>query len=337
MVKQGMKAANLSQDQNLLFNKLQSLIDQHQSFIITTHVVPDGDGLGGEVALSAYIRAMGKRCRIINADPTPEKFSLADSDHEIEIWDEHKALPPAEIIFGVDVNDKKRIGPLWNNLEHLNAKLIFIDHHLLEDPQKSQHIIDEEVSSMGEFFYRFFHYVKAEISFKMALAMYVSLATDTKQFRHRKTTALSHAIAAALVEVGVRPEMVHETMHRNRSLQDIYLLGEALKRVRTTADQKIAWIEISQTLQKKYGATAEESQGFADYLLRLKHVEVGLLFREEPDGRIKVSFRSQGRIEIFPTVKKFGGGGHAFEAGALIDGPMRAAVKSVLNEIKKLV
>ncbi len=319
-----------------LWEKLNNIIQVHHSFIITTHILPDGDGLGGEVALYTYLKQLGKECTIINVDPTPEKFSIVDPDIEIKRWDPQTPLPNAQVIFAVDANDWKRLGPLSKPLEQLNAKMVFIDHHIADEKLKQEHIIDETTSSMGEFLFQFFKYIGAEITFKMALAMYVSIFTDTNAFRHRKTTALSHAICAALVETGVNPALVTKQVHQTRSLADLHLLGEVLKTIQTTPDGKIAWVEISQALQKKYKATSEETQGFVDYLLNLKDIEVGLFFREEPDGTIAVSFRSKGTVEIFPLVKKLGGGGHAYEAGVLIrKGTLQEVVQKVLAEVQK--
>lgn len=329
-------------EEHPLWERLNTIIQAHHSFIITTHILPDGDGLGGEVALSAYLKQIGKECFIINGDPTPEKFSIVDPDLEIKQWNPQDPLPKAQVIFAVDVNDWKRLGslakPLEQLKEQLKAKSIFIDHHIADEKLKQEHIIDERTSSMGEFLFQFFKYIEAEITFKMALAMYVSIFTDTNAFRHRKTTALSHAICAALVETGVNPALVTKQVHQTRSLANLHLLGEVLKTVQVTPDGKIAWIEVSQALQKKYGATSEETQGVVDYLLALKEIEIGIFFREESDGMIAVSFRSKGNVEIYPLVKKLGGGGHAYEAGVLIrKGTLQEVVQRVLAEVQKFI
>jgi len=128
--------------ENDLFDRLKQIIEGHQSFIITTHLIPDGDGLGGEIALATYIRELGKDCVIINSDPTPEKFSLVDPDNDIQVWQTDMVIPPAEIIFAVDVNEEGRVGGHLNLLKKTEAKLIFIDHHIMDDSIKGQHIID---------------------------------------------------------------------------------------------------------------------------------------------------------------------------------------------------
>jgi len=320
-----------------LFDRLKQVIDGHQHFVITTHLLPDGDGLGGEIALAAYLRAIGKTCHIINADPTPDKFSIVDPDGDIQIWKPDMVLPKAEVVFGVDVNEEERCGPHVKVLKDAGAKVIFIDHHIIDEPLKDHHIIDEGVSSMGEFFYRYFHHEKEEITFKMALAMYVSIVTDTRQFRHRKTSALSHVIAAALVEIGIDPADVHHRVHQNRSLEEMHFLGEALGYVQKSNDGKIIWMEVTQALQNKYGMGAEDSQGFVDYLLTIKDVEVCMLFREEANKKVKVSFRSKGNVEIYPFVKSLGGGGHAYEAGVLMDGSLDHVVKKILSTVQKLI
>ncbi len=320
-----------------LLDRLNDVIQRHESFVITTHILPDGDGLGGEMALYCYLKELGKKCVIMNCDQTPEKFSLVDPDGEIQVWDPKKEMPHAEIIFALDVNELNRIGGMSDQFEKMKAKVMFIDHHISEASIKKEHVIDEDISSMGEFLYRFFRYVKAEITFKMAMALYVSIYTDTNVFRHRKTTALSHVISAALVDIGVNPEQVYKKIHQTRSLPHMHLLGEILNHVQTTPDGKIAWVEITQPMQKKYGAVSEDTEGFVDYLLALKEIEIAILFREESTGFVKASFRSKGNIEIFPTVQKLGGGGHVYEAGLSRKGPMKDVVALILKETKALI
>src|SRR3989344_4020487 len=91
-----------------LFDRLSDLIKCHQRFVVTTHLVPDGDGLGGEIALAEYLKELGKECIILNSDSTPDKFALVDPDQDIKIW-QGEAFPEVDIIFGVDVNDKDRL------------------------------------------------------------------------------------------------------------------------------------------------------------------------------------------------------------------------------------
>lgn len=323
--------------EDLLFDKLNQIIRSNQRFIITTHQLPDGDGLGGEIALASYLKTIGKECHIINSDPTPEKFSLVDPDSEVQVWGYKGILPKPDVIFALDVNELKRVGGLYSQLEKLKARVVYIDHHISDEELKGEHIIDHEISSMGEFLFRFFRYVHAEINFKMALAMYVSIFLDTHRFRHRRTTALSHAIAAALVDLGVNPAMVHQKVHQTRSLNEMHLLGEVLKAVKTTQDGKIAWVSIPLEMQKKFNSSPEESQGFVDHLLNLKDVEIAVLFREEAKDCVRVSFRSKGNIEIYPLVKKLGGGGHAYEAGVMLTDSIEHAVEQVLKQIESLI
>lgn len=329
-----------SSKEQRLFDRLNRYIQSNRRFLITTHLLPDGDGLGGEIALASYLKAIGKECWIVNSDPTPEKFSLVDPDSEIEVWpelNEKGVLPAVDLIFALDVNDLTRVGTLQSALKKLGSQVVYIDHHIAEEKLEGEHIIDPEISSMGEFLFRFFRYVHAEMTFKMALAMYVSIFLDTHRFRHRRTTALSHAIAAALVDLGVNPAMVHQEVHQKRSLNEMHFLGEVLNSIQTTDDGKVAWVGIPLDLQKKYKASAEESQGFVDFLLNLKDIEIAVLFREEAKNQTRVSFRSRGKIEIYPFVKKLGGGGHAYEAGVLLHQPFSQAVQETLRLLKGIL
>lgn len=319
-----------------LFDRLKKIIDDHETFLITTHILPDGDGLGAEIALASYLKSLNKKCDIINFDTAPEKFSFLDPDSEIQTWNKNKSLPKVQMVFAVDVNDIKRTGPLSQELEKNETKIIFIDHHLSSEALKKNHVIHEDISSMGEFLYGFFKHVGAEITPKMALALYTSIYTDTNMFQHRKARAYSHEICADLVRRGVDTEMVFQKIHQTKSLNEMHLLGQILNQVQTTPNGKIGWVSVSQELQKKYQAKAEDTEGFVDYLLILKDVEIALLFREEKNKLIKVSGRSKGNIDLHSTFEKLGGGGHMFEVGLLRKGTLEEVISDVMKEIKKL-
>src|ERR1035441_3150683 len=94
------------------FSPIIRLIDENNSFAITTHVNPDGDALGSEIGLAEWLLSIGKNVRIINCSSTPYNYKFLDVQNPIiEHFDEKNGADPfteADLIFVLDVNDAGR-------------------------------------------------------------------------------------------------------------------------------------------------------------------------------------------------------------------------------------
>jgi len=334
------------------------LLAQAESIVIATHLMPDGDGLGAAIALYHYLNRLGKKVRIVNPDGVPERYMFLDKGRVIEVLnDDHFKKPlKCDLAVVVDTNDPKRLGRVWE-LFTKNAKdILFLDHHPYNDephPELAQlHIhtvVDVKSSSIGEMLYRLFHNAHDlldthtstfTLSPEIALGLYVSIITDTNSFRYSRTTALSHRIAADLIDFGLQPEEIYQNIFSTKSIDHLRLIGEVLSKVDEVPSllnhgRTIAWVEITKDLRKRYGATSDDTQSIVNFLLLLKNAEVLILFREEDDGRIKVSIKSKGTIKVSGIAQEFGGGGHEFAAGFATKGKMSEVRTKLLKRFSK--
>jgi phosphoesterase RecJ-like protein len=73
-----------------------------------------------------------------------------------------------------------------------------------------------------------------------------------------------------------------------------------------------------------------------NYALAIGDVEVAAFFRELPDGRFRVSLRSKGKVDVSQIAAELGGGGHTCASGCSVDGPLHAAVESILGRIRAM-
>ncbi|MBI2604875.1 MAG: bifunctional oligoribonuclease/PAP phosphatase NrnA [Deltaproteobacteria bacterium] len=327
------------------------LADSH-SVIITTHVQPDGDGLGAEIALYHYLLRGEKNVRILNPDPLPERYGFLDRAGAIEIVDpaaKDAGLKPFDLAVIVDTSDPRRINGLWEVYTRLAKNILILDHHPnlaphlnKTDKARVHALVDERSSSIGELLYRLFHHAHDVLDPKsptfryspeIALGLYVSIITDTNSFRYAGTTALSHRIAADLVDYGLQPEGVYQNVYSTKSAGHLKLIGEVLSGVQESDGGKIAWVEIPLKLRKKYGATSDDTQSIVNFLLLIKNAEVLVLFREEDDGRVKVSIKSKGRVKVNDVANEFGGGGHEFAAGFAHSGSLAELRDKLLKRL----
>jgi bifunctional oligoribonuclease and PAP phosphatase NrnA len=306
-------------------------------FLLTTHANPDGDGLGSQMALHFYLKKVGKTSVVMNPGPTPAKFKSVDPKNEIVVYQKGKPLPPVDLIFVFDTNDERMISEMIPSLKATGAPLIFVDHHVPEGGNLEEHLIDEQYAATGELVFGLLRALKADIDEEIARALYVAIVTDTGSFRYKRTSPRTHQIAAELLMKGVLPEKVFRDVYSRDSLAKVRLFGHVLDGLQTAKDGRIAWLTIPRATRLKYGATIEDTESFVSSLGYIQGVDIGMLFREEDDGRVKVSLRGAGEIPVVGLAMKFGGGGHRHAAGAKVSLPLSETVRTVCAAAEELL
>lgn len=317
--------------------------------LISTHLLPDGDGLGAEAALFHYLKRARKACRVYNPDQLPKRYRFLDPKSqillgpgEVELWD------TCDLWIIVDTNDPRRLGKLWGELSLRAKKIVFIDHHPgivgatgapeFSYPPHAMVVSDVTSSSIGEMLYTMFRELDlAKLNKDVALGLYVSVMTDTNSFRYSRTTPEAHRLAADMIAFGVNPEEVYQAIYSSKERSHLQLLGNMLQNVKVGAGGKVAWLEMEIGLRKKHQASADDTQSFLNLLLLLKDAEVVCLFREEDDGQVRVSIKSKGRIIINRVAMELGGGGHEFAAGLALSAPLDKTVDAVIKRLETLI
>ncbi|MBI4403943.1 MAG: DHH family phosphoesterase [Deltaproteobacteria bacterium] len=317
--------------------KIAKIIRKNSSFLITTHAQPDGDGLGAQMALHFYLKKIGKQSLVINSDPTPPKFQLVDPRHEIQAYTPNMKLTPVDVVVVMDTHDWQMLGPMQPLIQSMKVPVIFIDHHVTELDEPNEHLIDEAFGSTGELVYTLLRWIKADIDTEMALALYVAIMTDTSSFRFKRTTAHSHLIASELLQKGVLPEQVYQSIYARDSISKVRLFGNVLENIQTSNHGRVAWLSVSRDTREKYQATIEDTEAFSNQLTLIAGVDIGIVFREDSESQIKVSLRGNGEIPVFGIAKKFGGGGHRHAAGMKINGTLQQAITQVCREANEVL
>ncbi len=331
------------------FLELQNAIRSAARIVVSTHVQPDGDGLGAEVAFFHYLKSAGKQVRIHNPDPLPERYRFLDPNGLFlknpsadEAWAEF------DLWVIVDTNDPRRLGATWNVLSPRAKKILFLDHHpdiivankeVLHLPPHATIVSDVRSSSIGELLYQLFIELDlAKVNSDMAVGLYVSVMTDTNSFRYARTTPESHRIAAHMIELGVNPEEIYQQIFSTKVLSHIQLLGILLQNTQVSKSGKLAWMEMPLELRKRFNATADDTLSFLNLLLVLRNADIVCIFREEDDGKtIRASIKSKGKIVINQVAMDLGGGGHEYAAGVAIKAPFKDVVETVTSRLEALI
>jgi phosphoesterase RecJ-like protein len=315
---------------------LVKLVASHQRFLLTTHVRPDGDGLGSVKALAAALRQQGKQARLVLSGSLPGRYAFMDPEHDfIAFAPPGDDLRDTEVLLVLDTGTWNQLLPMAEFIRSLPAAKAVIDHHVTQDDLGAQRFVDTAAEATGRLVYELVQALGVRLTPAIANPLFVALAMDTGWFRHSSVSPQTFALATELVQAGARTSYLYEQLFERNSLGRLKLMGQVLARLAVTAGGHIAYSSIERADYALTGATPPDSEDLVNFTLSLAGVEVGLLFMEQPRGGIKVSFRSRGRVNVGKIAEHFGGGGHAPAAGAIVEGPLAEVQNQVLKTVQE--
>jgi phosphoesterase RecJ-like protein len=322
-----------------MWSDVAAVIEQHSRFVLTTHLHPDGDGIGSELALAAFLEHLGKEVAVVNNDPIPQTLQFLDLRGSVRVYhpDRDRAtLANAEVVFVVDSADGwSRLGSLGEAFQETRARTICLDHHPDDSSFVDLGVIDVNAGATAELVFELIEYMGGELTHDMALALYVAIVTDTGSFRFAKTSPRTHRIVARLLEAGVVPHQVYSEIYEQRPLGHLHLQSQLLSQLNLTFGGRLAWSQVTREMLRRYGVNRRDITYLADLGLSVAGVEVSVLFSETQNGKVRMNFRSKGQLAVNGIAQQLGGGGHPFAAGAEVDGPLERAVQQVLERVKQ--
>jgi phosphoesterase RecJ-like protein len=317
---------------NCELEKTREVVLNHQSFLITTHINPDGDGIGSELALARFLQNMGKNVRVVNSTPTPRKYNFLDTSSAISVYDDHGKLPDAQVVFILDISRWERLGNMAQLIRNHQGIKICIDHHPVNGNFADINLICEDACASGELVLRLINAMGCSLTPQIAEPLYASILTDTGAFRFPNTSSQTHSAAAQLLATGICSEMIYDQIYERCSPARVKLLGMALTQLEYLHCGRLAWMAISQAMLAQTGVEVEEIEGFVDVARGIRSVEASVLFIELPNDRVKISLRSRGNVDVNFFASRFGGGGHRHASGILMQGALPAVIDRVLKQ-----
>jgi phosphoesterase RecJ-like protein len=308
--------------------------------VLTTHLNADGDGAGSQAAIASWLRANGTEAWIINptAFPDPLRFLLEDPDWVVPAGSNRAAelCEQADLAVVLDTGELPRIGRMQEAISDLHT--LVIDHHPPGDlPIGGLSLRDPTACATAELVYDVIQAADGPWNEHAAQGVYVGILTDTGGFRFENTTAASHQVAAEMILRGVHPDKVQERVYGWSPIRKYQLLERALGTLQHDAGTGITWMTIPREAYDEVGATNDDLEGIVDIPRSIEGTQVGVLFRLTAAGEVKVSFRSNGPVDVNALARKFKGGGHVKASGALVPGPLGQAVDQVLSATREAV
>lgn len=314
-----------------MFEKLIPELLSHKKIGVFSHVRPDGDCLGSQVALCLWLQKNGVDSSAFNEDEVNKNLEWLTEFKKIEKPD-FSDLKEFDAFVFVDGNALHRFGDTAEKITELGKPLYMIDHHPQPDEVFKEFVSKTDASSTCELVYNLFaEHDIAQVDEQSAKAMYVGIVTDTGSFQFDSVKPGTMKAAATLLEYGnFTPDEVVQKVYSSKPMKQIKLLGLALDTISLHENQQIATMYVTKAMFQKTATSNEDTEGFVAYPLSIEGVKACIFFREDED-RIKLSLRSQSDIDVNEWARKLNGGGHKKAAGAWYKGKMEEAIEDVIS------
>jgi phosphoesterase RecJ-like protein len=303
---------------------------RRSSFVMVSHVKPDGDTLGAGLALGLALRALGKRVAYFQQDPVPRNLRfLPDTDL---VARELPADLPADTlwVFG-DMSDTSRAGEYLPALERGN--ILDIDHHLGNSHFGELNYVLPAECSTGTCVLRLLRALDTPITPEIATCLLTTIMTDTGGFIHSNTTAEVLRLSAELIELGADKELITNEVFANKRFAALRLVGEAMSAAQLSEDGRYCWSVVDEAMLARNGADGEDTEEIVQHLRTVEGVDAAALFKAY-DGDVRVSLRSNGKVNVQAAAARLGGGGHFRAAGLTYAGPVADAIEAVRGALR---
>jgi len=315
------------------FEQIGEVLRAHDSFVILSHVRPDGDAIGSQIALGFTLLAMGKSVRLINEDGLPENLAFLPGAARIE-------APPADpmdaaVAIALDTGTKPRLGA---RALHAASKAILwlnIDHHVSNEYFGDLNLIDPVSPATGQILYELITRLDLPLPDETRDALYVAVSTDTGSFQYPSTTARTYEMAADLIRRGLEVGTLNSKTYDEQPYRKLELMRALLGTLERTPDGLVAHWELRNRMRTDLALRPEDSEGLIDVIRAIRGVQVAVFFEELADGMVRISMRSKDRrLDVCKIAAMFGGGGHALASGIRMQGPLDLAKSRVLAAIR---
>lgn len=297
-------------------NEVAAAIRQGASFLVASHLSPDGDAIGSMSAMGHLLERLGKKAILYNASGAPEHFSWLDLPSPVLT-----ELPAGgyDWIIALDCGDHRRGGKALQEAMERRPTAV-VDHHLDNPLWGAANWVDTGYSSTCEMVAGLADAFGVELTGALGEAVYVGVVTDTGNFSFENASPRSMELAARIVRLGLSPARVNELIQNQWSPGRFRLWGEVLGSLAMHFDGQLGVIRITKEQLDRLGATAADTDGLTNFVLRIKGCKAAMSLREDAPGELKLSLRSVSHVNIQPVAASLGGGGHRCAAGASLRG-----------------
>lgn len=321
-----------------MWRNIKKIIHHHTFFLLTTHVNPDGDGIGSACALTELLLHMNKSVRFVCDGPIPPRFKFLDYRGTHEIYDPDNNYSTVEVIIVLDAHQKERIGRVAQLMDDPSKPIVCIDHHMAKEKLTPWEVIDPKACSVGAMIYTLCKECGFELNCEAAMGIYASVICDTGRFSYSSTSRKAHKIADECIKLGVDPDEMYTRLFQNVSLDQAVLFARALQRMETYFDRRVVFEMLAKEDFEVLDNPELDIEHFdLEYIHNfnklIEDIECVVLLSDLPQGRVRISMRSNSDLNVGKMMRDFGGGGHQKAAGASCKGTIEETKMKILSQL----
>ncbi|MGE5195344.1 MAG: DHH family phosphoesterase [Deltaproteobacteria bacterium] len=318
---------------------LREIIAARNRFVLTTHVRPDADAIGSEIAMAGLLEQLGKDVRIINASVVPPRLEFLDPDKKCLQLGTHVSEAEAfdaDVHIVLDTSSWSQLAEVGRVFKKTAAQKIVIDHHVWAEDLGALNLKDTESEATGSLIFQFAQAMGLAITPVIGTALFAAIATDTGWFRFSSTTGETMRTIGRLIDAGIQPAVLYKKLYEQYTLARIKLAGRVLTRMMLDCAGKLAWTYVTLVDYRETGAQPPDTEDLVNECLTVGDVEAAFILIEQSNGNVKASLRSRSHIDVSRIAGNFDGGGHKQAAGAILPGPLADAQTKILAAMKTL-
>lgn len=314
-----------------MLSQVVELIENKQNFAITTHIKPDGDGVGSSLGLCWLLRSLGKSAEVVVRGDIPLAYrSLpgAGDIRDIEMVDK-----TYDAIFVIECSDLQRPGIVGLDEQFT----VNIDHHATSEHFGTVNWIDSTASAVGEMIYNLVKAIGGRVTREIAECVYMALVTDTGSFHFSNTTERTLKVASELIKAGAKPAEISEAVYNNYPWSRIELMRQVMSTVKRDESGKVASLRQTLKMREEAEAVDGDNNGFVNIPLAARDILACVYMREIGNNAYRVSLRSKGDINVAKVAERWGGGGHRNAAGLRIEGDWNEKEEELVEAVRDAV
>jgi phosphoesterase RecJ-like protein len=318
---------------------LRAIIAAHQRFVLTTHVRPDADAIGSEIAMAGLLEQLGKDVRIINASAVPTRLKFLDPENrclQVGTNVSEAEAADADVHIILDTSAWGQLAEMGRVFKKTTAQKVVIDHHVCAEDLGALNLKDTEAEATGALVFQFAEAMQLTITPVIGAAMFSAIATDTGWFRFPSTTGETMRTIGRLIDWGIQPAVLYGKLYEQYTLARIRLAGRVLTRMMLDCGGKLAWTYVTLVDYRETGAEPPDTEDLVNECMTVENVEAAFILIEQTNGNVKASIRSRSHLDVSQIAGSFGGGGHKQAAGAILPGPLADVQQKILTAMQTL-
>ncbi len=311
-----------------ILDQARQLLEGAQTVLVASHVRPDGDAVCSVLGLALALQTQGKQVHMVLSDGVPSGFDHLTGVEQIA----RKASGPVDLVVSVDAADQSRTGEALSEYPNVD---INIDHHVTNTLFGRLNLVEADSVATCAMLAEYLPAFGLDFSPAVVDALLTGILTDTIGFHTSNMNPKALRIAADLVEKGADLPFLYERALLRRSFSALRYWGAGL--VKLQREGQLVWTTLSLAERQTAGYPGNDDAELVNNVAFVEGAAITVLFIEQKDKQVKISWRSQGDIDVSRIAAQFGGGGHVPAAGAVLQGSLEEVQTKVLAATRAIL